>query len=233
MSFRGAVWIRKFACLIIFGTILVTGCQNTWPFRPTKLSSHPSPESRKQYQQAVSLFENKQYLSAAEHFDAMRQKTTDKRFALMALYGEACSRLMAADTPGEYEDALALWDRWVKLSPNNCDYESSTLLDPLVKNKMIFSNIPLKNEKTVEPEADASVPKWLLINSKAEQDRLKGELDAAQQTLEKRQKKIQSLEKEIEALKGQIKALETIDQKIQKKKNAIPSTDSAPNGDKK
>ena len=233
MSFRGAGWISKFTCLIVLCMVAVTGCQNGWPFRPTQLSSHPSPEARKQYQQALSLFQEKQYQSASEHFDAMRQKTTDKRFALMALYGEACARLMAANTPQEYEDALALWDRWVKLSPENCDYENSALLDPLIKNKMIFSNIPLTTEKTAQLEPDVSVPKWLLINSKEEQDRLKGELEAAQQTLEKRQKKIQALEKEIEALRGQIKALETIDQKIQKKKNAIPSTDSTPNGDKK
>jgi uncharacterized coiled-coil DUF342 family protein len=88
-------------------------------------------------------------------------------------------------------------------------------------------------ERTSDIDIDATVPRWLLIKSKQELDRLKVELEMAQKNLEKRQKKIQAQEKEIGELKGQIKALETIDQKIQKKKNAIPSTDSAPIGDVK
>jgi len=176
---------------------------------------------------------DKQYRLAAERFEAIRQQTPDKRFALMALYGAACSRLMAANTPQEYDDALVLWDKWVKHVPSQYGYEDPTLFDPLIKNKMIFSNIPMTPEKTGDVDIDATVPRWLLIKSKEELDRLKAELEMAQQNLEKRQKKIHTQEKEIGELKGQIKALETIDQKIQKKKNAIPSTDSAPKGDVK
>ena len=233
MPFRSVVCLRILCCMFILAVVSSTGCGNTWLFRPAEISSRPSTEAMKQFQQAVTLFQQEQYVSAAERFDAIRQKTSDKRFALMALYGEACSRLMAANTPQEYSDALVMWDRWVSQAPDTCEYENSALLDPLIKNKMIFSNIPLTPEKPTEMEGNATVPQWLLIKSKEEQARLQGELKAAQQTLEKRQKRIQSLEKEIDALKGQIKALETIDQKIQKKKNAIPSTDSAPNGDKK
>ena len=200
---------------------------------PTPVPSQPSAEAMKQYRQGVALYEQKQYRAAAERFDAIRQRTTDKHFALMALYGEACAKLMAAATPQEYSDALALWDRWIKHSPVADDCEDAALLDPLIKNKMIFSNLPLTPETVPDIESSASVPQWLLFKSKEQQDRLRGELEAAQQTLERRHKKIQSLEKEIEALKGQIKALETIDQKIQKKKNAIPSADSAPSGEKK
>jgi hypothetical protein len=50
-------------------------------------------------------------------------------------------------------------------------------------------------------------------------------LDTAGQNLESRDKKIKTLEKEIERLNEQIKAFESIDQKIQKKKNAIPSAE--------
>jgi hypothetical protein len=219
--------------LVILGVLTSTGCQGTWLFKPAQVSSQPSSEVMKQYRQGVALYEQKQYVDAAERFDAIRQQTTDKHFALMALYGQACSRLMAANTPQEYSDALALWDRWIMHVPDTCDCEDAALLDPLIKNKMIFSNIPLTPENPAEVQSGASVPQWLLFKSKEEQDRLKGELEAAQQTLERRHKRIQSLEKDIEELKGQIKALETIDQKIQKKKNAIPSTDSAPNGEKK
>jgi len=233
MFFRRAVRLRMLCCLVCFGVILSTGCRGTWPFKRTQVVSQPSPEAKKQYNQAVDAYMDKQYRLAAERFEAIRQQTPDKRFALMALYGAACSRLMAANTPQEYDDALVLWDKWVKHVPSQYGYEDPTLFDPLIKNKMIFSNIPMTPEKTGDVDIDATVPRWLLIKSKEELDRLKAELEMAQQNLEKRQKKIHTQEKEIGELKGQIKALETIDQKIQKKKNAIPSTDSAPKGDVK
>jgi hypothetical protein len=234
MFFCRAVWLRVLCFLVCFGFILMgTGCRDTWPFKQAQISSQPSIEAKKQYNQAVEAYMDKQYRLAAERFEAIRQQTPDKRFAQMALYGAACSRLMAASTPQEYNDALVLWDNWVKHVPGPCEYEDSSLFDPLIKNKMIFSNIPMTPEKTGDIDIDATVPRWLLIKSKEELDRLKVELEMAQKNLEKRQKKIQAQEKEIGELKGQIKALETIDQKIQKKKNAIPSTDSAPIGDVK
>ncbi len=233
MTFRRAVWLRILCCLVCFGVFVSTGCRNSWPFKPAEVVSRPSPEAKKQYNQAVEAYLDKQYVVAAERFETIRGQTTDKRFALMALYGAACSRLMAANSPQEYNDALVLWDKWVKQVPDTCDYEDSSLFDPLIKNKMIFSNIPMTPEKSGDLDIDATVPRWLLIKSKEELTRLKDELEAARLNLEKRQKKIQALEREIGELKGQIKALETIDQKIQKKKNAIPSTDSAPNGDVK
>ncbi len=233
MSLFKAFWFRIFCCLLCCGVIASTGCRDSFLFKPAQAVSEPSFEAKNQYRQALAAYMGGDYPYAAEQFEAVRLQTTDKRFALMALYGAACSRLMVANTPQEYNDAMLLWEKWVKHVPDTCKYENSALFDPLIKEKMIFSNIPLTPEKHGDVEAKASVPQWLLIKSKEELDRMKAELDMAQQSLEKRQKKILGLEKEIEALQGQIKALETIDQKIQKKKNAIPTTDSPGNGELK
>lgn len=150
----------------------------------------------------------------------------------MALYGLACSKLMAAKTPTEYNDAMMLWLRWIENAPDEFDYENPMLVGALLQEKMLFSNIPLtsnkaqKESKAQEESPEPMVSRWLLIRSKQELDRLRRELDAVREALEKRKKKNQAQQKEIVKLKRQIKALETIDQKIQKKKNAIPSTDS-------
>jgi hypothetical protein len=231
MSFRSAISLRVPVFLVCLGGAVIAGCSNYWLFRPTQVASHPSAEAKKQYNQAVAAYMDRQYVLAAEGFEAIRQQTTNKRFALMALYGVACSRLMAADSPEEYHEALILWDKWIQHVPDTCAYEDSALFDPLIKNKMLFSNIPMATEKESDIDLDATVPRWLLIRSQQELNRLKIKADMAQHTLDRREKTIQSLEKEIDELKRQIKALETIDQKIQKKKNAIPSTDSPPIGD--
>jgi hypothetical protein len=231
MTLRSAVLLRVPVCLICLGIAMIAGCNNFWLFRPNQVESHPSAETKRQYNQAVAAYMDKQYESAAEQFEAIRQQTTNKRFALMALYGLACSRLMAADSPQEYHEALILWDNWIQHVPDTCAYEDSALFDPLIRNKMLFSNIPMATDEGGGIDLDATVPRWLFIRSQQELDRLKTEAEMNRQILEKRQKQIQSLEKEMDELKRQIRALETIDQKIQKKKNSIPSTDSPSIGD--
>jgi hypothetical protein len=231
MHFRSAVLLRVLVCSVCLGVLVATGCSDLLLFRPTHVESHPSEEAKKMYNQAVAAYLDNQYVLAAVRFDAIRQQTTNKRFALMALYGAACSRLMAAESPQEYREGLKLWDNWIQHVPDTCDCEDSALFDPLIKNKMLFSNIPMTAAKADNLNLDATVPRWLFIRSQQELTRLKAEADESQENLEKRDKKIQSLEKDIDELKNQIKALETIDQKIQKKKNAIPSTDSPPIGD--
>jgi len=228
-GFRLNIIMCTVCCIVLF----TAGCNGNWLIKPSPVVSQPSADAKREYRQAIATYKSGQYSEAAKQFDALREQATDKRFALMALYGAACSRLMAARTPREYNDAMILWDRWVDHVPDTCDYENSTLFDPLIREKMIFSNIPLTPQAPSEAKADDGVPRWLLMKSREELDRLKNELDTTQQAAEKREKKIQELEKEIAELKGQIKALETIDQKIQKKKNAIPTTDSPSNNELK
>ena len=117
-------------------------------------------------------------------------------------------------------------------APKKVDYENPALADALIREKMLFSNIPLTTNSEMETNSEPMVARWLLIQSKVELDRLRGELKAAKETLDKRQKLIQAREKKIGELRRQIKALETIDQKIQKKKDAIPSADTPIHGDK-
>lgn len=227
MLFNVVVLKRLCFITICLGLLLVNGCRDSWPFTPTRVDSAPSPAVMSQYRQAVAAFQKKEYLAAITSFEAIRTQTRDNRFALMALYGLANSRLMAAKTPEEYNIALLLWQNWVENAPEKYDYENPTLVDALIQEKMLFSNIPLTTEQSKATKQEPMVSRWLLIESKLELDRVRSELSIAKKSLEKRQKKIHEHEMEIGKLKRQIKALETIDQKIQKKKNAIPSADSA------
>jgi len=218
---------RSFIGFVCISILLVGGCRFTWPFSFSKAESHPSVEEIRQYRQAIAAYQKTAYLEAAQSFELVRTQTQDKRFARMALYGLACSKLMAAKTPEAYADALRLWQKWVDNAPKKVDYENPALADALIKEKMLFSNIPLKKMTEEKVESEPMVSRWLLIQSRAELDRLRGELKAARETLEKRQKLIHTREKKIGELRRQIKALETIDQKIQKKKDAIPSAEPA------
>ncbi len=201
------------------------GCRFPWPHQPAKVESHPSPAAIDQYRQAMTSYQTGDYELAAKRFAAIREQTPDSDFARMALYALACSRIMVAQTPEEYHMALLLWQRWTESAPDDFESENPVLLNPLMKKKMIFSNIPLTPDEAGEIEPGPAVPRWLLIQTKQELERLQKQLEKTERTLKKRQDKIKALQKEIGGLKHQIKALETIDQKIQKKKDAIPSVD--------
>jgi hypothetical protein len=215
--------------------LFVGGCRGNWPFRFSNAEPQFSMEEARQYRQAIASYQKTAYYEAAHSFEHLWMQTRDKRLARMALYGLACSRLMTAETPEAYADAVRLWQEWVDRAPENVDYENPVLADALIKEKMLFSNLPLTGSADTADKVDTAVKeaapepmvsKWLLIQTKLELDRLRGELEAAQQRLDKKQKLIQSRENTIVELKNKIKALETIEQKIQKKKDAIPSADT-------
>jgi septal ring factor EnvC (AmiA/AmiB activator) len=103
--------------------------------------------------------------------------------------------------------------------------ESPLLLAPLIQNKMLFSHIPLSTADRTEAKEEPNIPRWFMVEANKELQRVKQQLADDQQRIAYRDKRIKELEKEIVRLKRKIKAFETIDQKIQKKKNAIPSAD--------
>lgn len=226
MNMNSLGFSRSLLGFLCISLLFVGGCRVTWPFKFSQTGPQPSAEEVRQYQKAVVAYQKTAYLEAAQSFGILRRQTQDKRFARMALYGLACSRLMAATTPEAYADALQLWQEWVDNAPKKVDYENPVLADALIKEKMLFSNLPLEKKEDEVTGPEPMVSRWLLIQSKIEMDRLRSELEAAQETLNKKQKLIQSREKKIGELRRKIKALETIDQKIQKKKDAIPSADA-------
>lgn len=205
-----------------------TGCRFPWPPEKENAVSQPSPSVLKLYRQAVAAYEAEEYAMAEKRFTDLRRRTMDKQLSRMALYGLACTALMRAETPQDYQRALALWETWTQLTRPDYQRESPMLMNPLIRDKMLFSNIPLTAAGNDEIDSAPKVSQWMLMNAANELGRVKKKLAAAEQTAQKRKNRIATLEKQIAELKRQIKALETIDQKIQKKKSAIPSAETPP-----
>jgi Mg2+ and Co2+ transporter CorA len=213
--------------LICLFVALCGGCRFCEPSQKQDAVFQPSPVAFKLYRQAVVAYQAGEYAMADKLFTDLRKRDIDKRLDRMALYGLACTRLMQAEIPKEYQQALALWENWVQLTQHDYQSESPMLLDPLIRDKMVLSNIPLTPMGgNGEIDRESEVAQWMLINAANELGRIKNKLAATEKTAQKRKKRIGELEKKIAKLQRQIKALETIDQKIQKKKSAIPSADT-------
>lgn len=218
---------RRLAVYLFVGVwvALGVGCRFPWPVEPKSIDSAPSPAALKAYRAAVVKFREGDYDASAKQFSEIRDTTSDQRLARMALFGLALSQLVVAETPEAYEQALQLWQNWVNIAPDIEDSENAALLDPIIRDKMLLANIPATSDNLEIQTPEATVSNLLFVRTKQEMDRLREQLETSEANLKKGQAKIQSLKKEIGRLKRQIKAMEAIDQKIQKKKNAIPSAD--------
>ncbi len=134
------IWVTLGICLVL------AGCRFTWPGKPEPVESSLSPAARESYASAASAYQAEDYDLAAERFSAIREETADRRLARMALFGLACSRFMLAETPEAYIQALELWQGWIDNAPEMVHSEDARLIDPLLREKMLFSNIPPKLE---------------------------------------------------------------------------------------
>jgi flagellar motility protein MotE (MotC chaperone) len=215
-------YLQYLVIALIGSMIVVSGCRFPLGEKPQgPLSAVPTVELIS-YTDAVSAYNAKEYEKSAQRFESLRQQTTSALMARKALYGLACSRLMAAESPEAYREAIALWERWIKAAPQRQDSENAALLAPVIREKMIFSYLPAAPDKS---DAERPMPAWFLALINQEVQRLQKQLDEAGKGIDTRDKKIKTLEKEISRLNEQINAFETIDQKIQKRKHAIPSAD--------
>ena len=219
----GKIWRTAvpLLCILLF-LFTFAGCRVPWSTSPAVLESGLSPAEMKQYFDAVSTYQAGNFQDAAIQFAAIREQTANPTAARMALYGLACARIMTASTPKEYREALALWDTWLQCARTRHDRENPILLGPIIRDKMVFSHIPLHDGETVQDQSDQENYRWFMFRANGELQRLKSRLERARQDIDDKNEKIEVLEKEIDRLKKQINAFEKIDQKIQKKKNAIP-----------
>ena len=157
--------------------------------QPQSVEPLPSPAAMKSYTAATSAYQNRDYALAAERFAAIREGTSDRIMARMALFGLACARFMLAETPEAYIQALGLWENWNDIAPEVSTAEDVRFIDPMVKEKMLFSNIPpkdLKADTSVSPPEESN---WLFIRTKQEMDRLREKLKIAEASDQKKPEK--------------------------------------------
>jgi len=218
----------KFLLMVVvclLPAMLSIGCQ--WPLktRPTVLPSGFTPLELERYNAAKETYLKGSYDESAQQFALLREQTANPAMARMALYGLACSKLMVANTPKAYHEALGLWQTWVQCAVPANEHEDPILFKPIVENKLLVSKIPLNADSDRSIEEGDYITRWFIVRTDQEIAKLRDQLEVANQKVENRDKKIKAFKAEIVRLNEQIKAFESIDQKIQKKKNAIPSSD--------
>ena len=191
------------------------------------------------FRRATKAFSSKNYKEAATIFYLLQQQTKNIELKRKALYGQACARLIIADTPDAFKNAVFLWDSWRQIRDNRKDCEDPGWLDILIlrgapiepveqsKAKENAEKIPQKDISPAQISADQNLEhklkKQLQIKNKEIRLLKKQIISFKVQTkiLAEQSDQIKALEEEIQLLKHQIITIEAIDQNIQQKKKQI------------
>jgi hypothetical protein len=225
-------------CRICLSTLLVTvglmsGCSGilqTPPISP--ITSPPYIAEIHKLESGYEAFRQGDLKTAEEIFGRLHQQTGNQEISRDSLYGLTCARLILAEDPDDFTEAIRLWDAWSQLLPPNLSGEDPRMLGPLLhemaESGTAEARVP-ENEPTDEPPdeppppANESEPRQ---NVKKQPDKsafYKKLIKAREKEIQRLDYRLEKMKKENRTLKHQIEALETIHLNIQEKKKEISS----------
>lgn len=135
-------------------------------------------ESLNALDSATQAYKAGDYDRAGNLFMALSLVTSDPVLSRKALFGLACTRLAAADSEGDIDEALTIWSRWANLPSDNQDIYDPRLLTP------ILSRLPPNGNSARET----------IQNMEKEMNKLRSRLKQKSKDLEELQSQLDALE---------------------------------------
>ncbi len=164
---------------------------------------------------ARELFLQKNYSDAAEAFSRIQNQAQQDSLRQKALLGQACSRMLLADSEIQSQEALQLWQTWCEGQANTFHLEDFCIFLTPVMEK--WSN-PQKKRSVRKTQKRKSLSQRL--NFREESDLAK-EFANQEKELRKLRSQIKEREQNIKELNTKLKALEDINQEIDQKKKGM------------
>ena len=212
--------------------LIISGCSQYICSQPGHTVPEADAELCRMYEAATVAYQAGDYRGATQAFDYIRGHSENSILVRKSLFGLACAAIMAADSQEELIQATTYWQIWVEHAPEQWDTENPLLFGPLIEQRISVPEAAVdgaleSNSNHLQADATTRPAKKKLTaaNLKTELEQAKKQLAKATGQLSEKQATIDSLTKELGKLKEQLKAIELIDQKIQEKKKAIPSTE--------
>ena len=220
---------------LLFEMVLVlitSGCNQSICNQPGFTVSGADAELCRMYEAAVVAYQAGDYLGATQAFDYIRGHSEDPILVRKSLFGLACAAIMAAESQEDLLQATSYWQIWVEHAPEQWDNENPLLFGPLIDQRISVAEAAVEgaleaNSNHLQANATTRPAKKqpTAANLKTELEQAKKQLAKVTGQLSEKQAAIDTLTKELGKLKEQLKAIELIDQKIQEKKKAIPTTE--------
>ena len=205
----GSVWKISIHILsmMMMGICILTasGCLNLFSL---KKEVNPNNAHASLLKRGNDAFQNQEYEKALELYERVSHLAEDPVIRRKAIYGMVCTRFLLANTAEEFDEAVALWDTWSGMLPENLSGEDPRMLQPVLMQK----TIPVVSDNKPQEEAGRYIHKISINELKNKEDEIR-----------RLRRQLKAREEEINKLKHQISSLEAIDRKIQEKKEEIAS----------
>jgi hypothetical protein len=225
-SFR-TLAVLSFA--VCFAAVFANGCG---PGRE-EILNRPVDGDRIQMGSALSIYESGDFRKAAEHFQLLWTTAIDPAVKREALHGLACSRLVLANKPEEFDTARELWRQWKYSGGPGCPENDRVLYGPVMEKWFATDYCgelcdQMEEEETpvltlLCPEVALPVESYYgaYAEATAQNAELRKRLKQRENEIRTLRQQASKMEKAVNALKDQIAAIEEIHQEINEKKKGI------------
>ena len=202
-----------FWAVIILWSFFPSACTTVPRARSGLESSQNEDLARRDWQVGMAAFQQGDYAKAEWYFDMVSKRDVSEGLRRKALYSLACTRLLMAQTPEDYQAALYLWELWNQMTPEQLRDEDPRMMALLLQRLY-------RADLTKTSPTDQLAPHPPSKTGDAQAVRVVRDRECEKQLRESDQE-VQRLRRQIRTLRLQIETLESIHRKIQEKKKEV------------
>jgi hypothetical protein len=206
---------RSCLMLILLAGLGLPAC-NTVQKPPPPQGNQVSRESElKALEEGMQAFDDGDYEKARVVFEVLTESTESEGLRRKAFFALASTRLVQAQTPEEFNEAMSIWLCWNRQLPDDLKEE-----DPRMFTPFLLRLTPPGAQEAHLTQSQTPVKKIIVYNNSGS---CKDILQAKEKEMDRIKSKLESREKEIRRLKHQIDSLEAIHLKYQERKQGASS----------
>jgi len=169
----------------------------------------------KTWNEGMQAFKDGDYEKARMLFEALSDSAETEGMSRRACFALAAIRLVLAQTPQEFSEAMGAWACWSRQMPQGLGEEDPRMLTPFLE-----CLNPPGGQETHPTQNEPPAKKIIVYNSPAG---CKDLLQAKEKEIDRMKSKLDAREKEVRRLKHQIDSLEAIHLKFQERKQGASS----------
>ena len=201
--------------LIFLAGVGLSACSSVQKRQPSEEGSLRYEYQLRTWDEGMQAFKDGDYEKARMLFEALGDSAETEDMSRRACFAVAAIRLVLAQTPQEFSEAMSAWACWSNQMPQSLGEEDPRMLTPFLE---CLTPPGVRGAPPIQNGPPAK--KIIVYNSPAGCKEL---LQAKEKEIERMKSKLDAREKEVRRLKHQIDSLEAIHLKFQERKQGASS----------
>jgi hypothetical protein len=201
--------------LIVLAGLGLPACSTVRQPTPPQGNTTYRASELKTLDEGMQAFNEGDFEKARVVFEALTETSQSEGLRRKAFFALASTRLIQAQTPDEFNEAMSIWLCWKGQLPDDLNEEDPRMLTPFLQRLT-----PPGAQEAQSAQSQLPVKKIIVYNNPGS---CKDVLQGKEKEIERIKSKLEAREKEIRRLKHQIDSLEAIHLKYQERKQGASS----------